>query len=87
MTRSPNTDTDREVTMSTFSVYCPCGSGQITTAHDAGFAATEVQVDRCPACPGPSYIAGYGMRKSWAVANSAPTTVVSHRTGLVEFAR
>ena len=86
MTRTPTHHTDREVTVHTFSVSCPCGSGLATTAHDAGFAATTVQVDRCAECPSPAYVAGYGMRKSWAYANALPTTAtVSHRDGLVSF--
>ena len=70
----------------TFLVTCPCGSGEAVEARDAGFAATEVDVDLCEACAHP-FVSGRTMRKSWAFANVvARHAEVRHVDGLVTFA-
>jgi hypothetical protein len=65
------------MSLSTFSISCPCECGAAVTATDKGFAATTVKV---AACFGPAVI-----RKSDAYERTIPTTVISHRDGLVAF--
>jgi hypothetical protein len=76
--------TDQGGRLVSFSVHCPCGSGNVVAAHDEGFAATEVQVDACETCKSAGVI-GRGMRKSWAYANAVSTETVGwqHKDGLV----
>jgi hypothetical protein len=66
-----------------YSVYCPCGNGEVVVAHDEGFHATEVQVDGCSTCKSNGII-GRGMRKSWAYANGVVESGgFRHSDGLV----
>lgn len=86
-TTTPNTD--REVAVSTFSISCPCQCGAVVEARDAGFSATTVEIDTCEAWRAVS--GGYHapmaieVRKSVAYSQAVPTTVISHRDGLVSF--
>lgn len=74
-------NTDREVTVSYFSVSCPCGCGESVTATDEGFTATTVTVEGCST----SGIRSAVVRKSWAYSHAVPVTALRHRDGLVVF--
>jgi len=74
----------KEATMATFSVTCPCGSGHVVTASDAGFSATTITVDGCSVCR-QSGIVSREMRKSWGLANEVSSSVLVPNDGLVAF--
>lgn len=71
--------------ISTFTISCPCGCGETLTASDAGFTSTTVSVEACTKVRAMG-IVSTTIRKSEAYRLTVPTTVVSHRDGLVAFA-
>lgn len=81
-TTTPNPT--EEVAVSAFSIACPCKCGAVVTASDAGFTATTVSVEACPAIQARG-IVSTTIRKSEAYSLAVPTTVVSHRDGQVAF--
>jgi len=73
------------MSLSHFSISCPCRCGEVVEAGDAGFSATTVTVEACTKVRAMG-IVSTTIRKSEAYSLAVPTTVVSHRDGLVGFA-
>ena len=71
--------------MSSFTVSCPCGCGEHVAAHDAGWGATTITVDACPAVCAAG-IVSREMRKSWGLEHAVVAPSLAHRDGLVVFA-
>jgi hypothetical protein len=82
-TTSPTTR--KETSVSRFSVTCPCGSGLVVEASDAGFSATTITVAACPTCR-ESGIVAREMRKSYGIEAYVSIPSMQHRDGLVVFA-
>lgn len=75
--------------MNTFKILCPCQCGETVEARDAGFAATTVEIDTCPAwravSGGSLAPCAIEIRKSVAYSQAAPAGGLRHRDGLVVF--
>ena len=71
--------------MSRFAISCPCKCGAVVEASDAGFTATTVSVEACPAILARG-IVSTTIRKSEAYSLAVPTTGLRHRDGMVVFA-
>jgi hypothetical protein len=70
--------------MTTFSVSCPCGCGEVVTATDEGFSATSCEVTAC-AKRRASGVVSDTMRKSVAYGLCTGLHSVAHKDGLVAF--
>jgi hypothetical protein len=85
VTTTANPNPEREAIVSNFSVTCPCGSGHVVEASDAGFSAVTITVAACGSCR-EAGIVSREMRKSYGVSAYVSTPAVRHADGLVAFA-
>jgi hypothetical protein len=73
---------ERRLIMS-FSIYCPCGCGEILDAHDEGFSACTVTVPAC-SLRREAGVISVEIRKSQGYALAVPQAAGwTHRDGLV----